>query len=181
MSMDNSNEQFDTNSEPRKADVLRAKDIIPPLRTPARPEPDTQQAGQKAPIPPAEVQKQPEKEPDAGSLPEISAEQIKPVEGIPVETTTTEQPKSDIPRFSLADKIMAEQRRITAVRRKGPGQEEIQEQEREVEPVGSTKEHLSPALSEQKQIIAEIVARDIESLCRGDTWGGRKREFQGQE
>ena len=162
-----SNKQSGSDAEQHEADILRAKDIIPPLRA-VSPTPDLQQAGHKAPIPPAEPQKQPEKEPGPGSLPEIRAEQIKPVEGIPVESTTAEQPKSDIPRFNLAEKIMAEQRRITAVRRKGPGQtEEVQEQEREVESGSFTKEQPSPAISEEEQIIAEIVARDIEMLCRG--------------
>ena len=162
-----SNEQFGVDAEQRKSDVLRAKDIIPPLRA-ARQAPDTQQAGQKAPIPPAESQKQPEKEPVPGIVSEIRAEQIKPVEGLQAEATTTEQPKSEIPRFNLAEKIMAEQRRITAVRRKGPGQiEEVQEQEREAESGGGIKEQVPPASSEEEQIIADIVTKDIEKLCRG--------------
>ena len=63
---------------------------------------------------------------------------------------------------------MAEQRRITAVRRKGPGQiEEVQEQEREAESGGGIKEQVPPASSEEEQIIADIVTKDIEKLCRG--------------
>jgi hypothetical protein len=155
--MDNSNEQFSTNSEPRKADVLRARDIIPgvsPYGNVAGQEENLQETGQNNPYPPA--------------LPKT-----------PVET---DQKTSEIPKFNLAEEIMAEHRRITAIRRKGPGEkEEGQKQERESNPAGDTIGQPRPALSEQKQIIAEIVARDIESLCRGDTWGGQKQEFQGQE
>ncbi|MHC4086335.1 MAG: hypothetical protein ACYSU5_14160, partial [Planctomycetota bacterium] len=72
--------------------------------------------------------------------------------------------------------------KITAIRRKGPGEkDEAQKQEQESEPGGDTTGQPKPALSEQKQIIAEIVARDIESLCNGGTWIGQKQELQGQE
>ena len=134
--------QFDADTEQRKEGVLRAKDIIPPLRTTSGPEAVPHEPGQNTPAPPAEA--------------EISVE--------------TEQRRSEIPRFNLAEEIMAEQRRITAVRRKGPGQtDEAQKQVQEVEPVSDTKEQMSAELSEQEQIIVEIVARDVERLCRGGT------------
>ena len=155
--MDNSNEQLNTNGEPRKADVLRARDIIPgapPYGNIAGQEGNLQKTAQNDPSPTA-------------------------VTKTPVETN----PKTiEIPKFNLAEEIMAEHRRITAIRRKGPGEkEEGQKQERESEPAGDTIGQPSPALSEQMQIIAEIVTRDIERLCRGSTWGGQKQEFQGQE
>ena len=75
----------------------------------------------------------------------------------------------DIPRFDLAEDIMAEQRRLTAVRRKGPGGPE---------PVNLTP---SPGLRSSQSrhtfsegfndisdpIIADIVTRDIERFCSG--------------
>ena len=67
-----SNEQFGVDAEQRKSDVLRAKDIIPPLRAPADSSAVSQQACQGSPPPPAEPQKQPEKEPVPGIVPEIS-------------------------------------------------------------------------------------------------------------
>lgn len=162
--------QFDADTEQRKEGVLRAKDIIPALKAPTRPASASQEPSKNIPAPPAEPQKQPEKEPGPGSVPEIRAQQIKPVEGIEAEVIKTEQRRSEIPRFNLAEKIMAEQRRITAVRRKGPGQtDEAQKQVQEVESVSETKEQLSAELSEQEQIIVEIVARDVERLCRGET------------
>jgi hypothetical protein len=73
---------------------------------------------------------------------------------------------------------MAEHRRITAVRRKAPGEKaEIQNRERETEPAKNTAGQPKPVLTEQRQIIAEIVTRDIEMLCRGVTRIGRKQEF----
>jgi hypothetical protein len=134
--------QFDADTEQREEGVLRAKDIIPALRTTHGPEAVPHEPGQNTPPPPAEA--------------ETSVE--------------TEQRRSEIPRFDLAEKIMAEQRKITAIRRKGPGQtDEAQNQLQEVGSVSDTKEQMSADLSEQEQIIAEIVARDVERLCRGET------------
>lgn len=146
MSNANNDEQFDANSELRKADVLRGRDIIPgspPYGNKTGQEENLQETTQNDPYPPAEA--------------ETSLE--------------TEQRRSEIPRFNLAEKIMAEQRRITAVRRKGPGQtDEAQKQEREAESAGHTIGQPTAALSEQEQIIVEIVARDVERLCLGETF-----------
>jgi len=75
----------------------------------------------------------------------------------------------DIPKFDLAKEILAEQRKITAMRRKAPGRQG------EVESISYAAERSKPALyqttagafaqtSEQEQIISDIVARDIEEL-----------------
>jgi hypothetical protein len=162
-----SNKQSGSDSEQRNADVLRAKDIIPPLKAPAGPSPDTQQSDQKVPPPPAVPSQSPEQRaaPSSVDLPQPGP---KPASNTAASPLKAEQSKSEVPRFDLAEKIMAEQRRITAVRRKGPGQtEETQEQEREAEPGVGIKEQVPIGLSEEKQIIAEIVARDIERFCRG--------------
>ena len=137
--------------------------------------------------------------------------------------------RGEIPKFDLAEQILAEQRKITAIRRKAPGKPQrlpslappllsatadkgvtrVQAQdgdagkktesrpsdgrgepparEREAESIGYT---INPArqktggvkqppltLSEQGQIIAEIVARDIEKLRRGDISSLRKQDF----
>jgi len=168
--MDNSNEQFDANSLQRKADVLRGRDIIPSYKNRTGQEPDSQQTGTNVPLPPAEAEVSVEQEHGQGNVPEVRVEQIKPAEDISAEAAKTEQQKREIPRFDLAEDIMAEHRRITAIRRKAPGEkDEAQRQEQEAESAGHTIGQPSPALSEQEQIIAEIVRRDIERLCRGGT------------
>ncbi|MGB7583000.1 MAG: hypothetical protein WBL85_11210 [Sedimentisphaerales bacterium] len=70
---------------------------------------------------------------------------------------------TDIPHFDLAEDIMVEHRRLTAERRRGPG--------------GSAPAEKKPFLSRYgfsegfnaagDPVIADIVARDIELLCRG--------------
>jgi hypothetical protein len=98
---------------------------------------------------------------------------------------------SEIPTFDLAEQIMAEHRKATAVKRKGPGkmarppkkQHPAESITRNVmlgqgydsllgaccslyEPQESSPEALAPA--GPQQVIAEIVARDIENLCLGN-------------
>ena len=79
--------------------------------------------------------------------------------------------KSDIPQFDLANDIMAEQRKITAVRRKGPGSKPPAAKEKEpaTEKVApNTKPVQVPApMAHADKIIADIVRRDIERLCKG--------------
>jgi hypothetical protein len=63
---------------------------------------------------------------------------------------------------------MAEQRKITSIRRKAPGQKtKIPDSQTRIESTGYVVEP-TRALSKKERIIAEIVARDIEKLYRGD-------------
>jgi hypothetical protein len=79
------------------------------------------------------------------------------------------QKKSEIPKFDLADHIMSEQRKTAAIKRKGPGR--INKADNHKKDIQSTGYNIKPQplLSQQEKIIAEIVARDIQNLCRGDT------------
>jgi len=82
--------------------------------------------------------------------------------------TSLPQQKHEVPRFDLAEEILAEQRKITAVKRKAPGKKSgHSSQQQQVQSIGYDIEEPMPALSEQQQIVAEIVARDIGKLCRG--------------
>jgi hypothetical protein len=94
----------------------------------------------------------------------------------------------DIPRFDLAEDIMAEQRRLTAIRRKGPltddrspgfaslhsprfageaGQDEQRTENRNPSSVISSQATAQSYISLWDPIIADIVAKDIERLCSG--------------
>jgi len=172
VSMDNSNGQFDTDMEQGKPDIIRERDIIPgvpsPYKNTTQQEAGSPQTSENEPPPPAVPQMSPEKEHGGGNVSESQVEQIKPVEDVPAAPIKTEQQKSEIPRFDLAEKIMVKQRRITAISRKAPGQrDEAQSQQPKVESTGHTVGQPSPALPEQEHIIAEIVARDIEKFVRG--------------
>jgi len=73
--------------------------------------------------------------------------------------------RNRIPRFDLAEQIMAEQRKSVSVMRKGPARRiRDPKQAGKVDPiihaVGLQGVSLGP-----EHVIAEIVARDIERLC----------------
>jgi hypothetical protein len=74
----------------------------------------------------------------------------------------------EIPKFDLAEQIMAEQRKVAAMRRKGPGRK-TNAVKREIPgpviPVCAPEPVI--VSSQAEQIIAEIVARDIRQLCGG--------------
>jgi len=81
----------------------------------------------------------------------------------------TMQDTSEIPKFDLAEQIMAEHRKITAVRRKGPGKKA--KAPKKPHPAESIARNVKPGQISlgPEQVIAEIVARDIENLCIGNT------------
>jgi len=80
----------------------------------------------------------------------------------------TAQKEGEIPKFDLADHIMSEQRKTAAIKRKGPGR--INKAINHKQDSRTTGYYIKqqPMLSQQERIIAEIVARDIQNLCRGD-------------
>ncbi len=114
---------------------------------------------------------------------------------LPAEPSGAVQEANEIPRFDLSEQIMAEQRKITAIRRKAPGRPQrlpsqdgaagkktkAPDQQPQAQSTGYTIKQppstrtsqrsaasQSSILSEQEQIFAEIVARDIEKLYRRD-------------
>jgi hypothetical protein len=216
------------NSDKRDdSDVLRAQDIVPPYNEKVH----LKQESKKTETDKREdtlSQNQPRKSsediasPLAGKKAEGSGDE-------PAEAIDVENKEGGIPKFDLAKQILAEQRRVTAVRRKAPpktgpvrGPKEkysngggvrkagvaspgkktepllvqgqkverdaitacvgtslpagrkaglpLQKQgqkknEMGAEPIGYTIKQPPPVPSEHEQIIAEIVARDIERLC----------------
>ncbi|MHC4148348.1 MAG: hypothetical protein ACYSR5_02570 [Planctomycetota bacterium] len=79
----------------------------------------------------------------------------------------SEQKRPEVPRFDLTEEIMAEQRKVTAIKRKGPGEKgTVSKAERQAGAVGYKIGHPRKVAGEESRLIAEIVARDIEMLCR---------------
>lgn len=146
--------------------ALRADDIVPPYNKAVSQKRISQnkQTRKRETVSSQNQQKQPpEKE-----LSQIVLNKAKRAEELSVEPVDAVQQTNEIPKFDLAEQILAEQRKIASVRRKGPiKRHEAPKQEQQVESIGLTIK--PPILSEQEQIIAQIVARDIEKLCRGNT------------
>ena len=88
---------------------------------------------------------------------------------------TTESPDAllettEIPKFDLAEQIMAEQRKVTAIRRKAPGKKtKAPDLQPRIQSTGCAIRQQARTLPEKELIIAEIVTRDIEKLYRGDS------------
>jgi hypothetical protein len=75
---------------------------------------------------------------------------------------------NDIPTFDLAEQIMAEQRKMSAVKRKGPGKMTKPPKKQHPAELIARKIVPGPVLSGPQQVITEIVARDIENLRMGN-------------
>ena len=191
--MNNSNqkENLDADILKCKEDILRARDIIPPYSEKPRRELRPQETDENrtssgnATEASAKTEETVKQNLQAPKL--DKAEQGTDTSSIPVETIdskvadpptlavvnskekgTKEQGK--IPKFDLAEEIMAEHRKITANRRAAPGSK-AEVRDKKLEGGLRTRTLVQPtsALSGKKQVIAEIVARDIEKLCRGGT------------
>ena len=81
---------------------------------------------------------------------------------------------AEVPQFNLAEQMLADKRRTTSHLRKGPAGKTASpvskppEPKRQSSDVGTHRiERAIPESSEKQQIIAEIVARDIERLRKG--------------
>jgi hypothetical protein len=158
------NEQIDADILQCKEDVLRARDIMPPYDKKPRPKAKSQETGEKTS---QSVKK--------GETTLDDTSQI-PIETIASKAAAPAEPgrgKTEIPKFDLAEDIMAEQRKVTSIRRKAPGKKPAaQSHERKVVSTSYKTVQQAPSLSKQDEIITEIVARDIARLCGGNTSGG---------
>ena len=158
MSSTDNNKQDDTN-------VFRVEDIVPPYNKERNCAQDlpTMKAGQRKDVPSQNGQDQTLKE----VVPPLFTSQVEHTENAATESAGVVRKSSEIPKFDLAEQIMAEQRKITAIRRKAPGQKtKAPDQRPRIESTGYAIEPPRPTLSERDLIIAEIVARDIEKLYR---------------
>jgi hypothetical protein len=87
--------------------------------------------------------------------------------------------RRQVPRFDLAEQIMAEQRKNSAIRRKAPGVKDSSIEEQKNSNYKPTYQSKQEPICEEEQffsakqeIIAIIVKRDIERLCKnGDSRG----------
>jgi hypothetical protein len=125
-------------------DILRAEDVVPPYNT-------QKHSGQSF----------------KDESPSLNANQLPHTGKDTTEPDHIVRKVSEIPKFDLAEQIMAEQRKITAIRRKAPGRKpKVHDKQPPIQSIGSTFELPVRALTEKDLVITEIVARDIEKLYR---------------
>jgi len=151
----------------REGDVLRAEDIVPPYGEDAgrNGSPQKAKTGGNEALPSQKKGRQVSagKSPVAGRA---------PAKGRGAGTQAVARQGSEIPTFDLGQQILAEQRKVAAVKRKGPGMRGAAPvRVPQAQPASDADGRPGAELSEQDQIITEIVARDIGRLCRGDAAG----------
>lgn len=159
MSEAEDNKPVDADILKSKADILGARDIVPRC--------DKKRTQKKSPTHTTEdsvlhkaadeKDKQPQKGPGKAGVQELPQ----------IEEPQAEPKKSQIPRFDLTDKILAEQRRVTAVKRKAPGSEVIGQERPKTIAADTAAGQPKSSASSEDAIIFEIVARDIKRLCHG--------------
>jgi hypothetical protein len=151
----------------RDGGVLRAEDIVPPYGEDAgrNGSPQKAKTGGNEALPSQKKGKQVSagKSPVAGRT---------PAKGRGAGTQDEVRQGSEIPTFDLGQQILAEQRKVAAVRRMGPGMRGAAPGKiPQVQPASGADGRPGAELSERDPIVAEIVARDIGRLCRGDAAG----------
>ncbi|MBN1362457.1 MAG: hypothetical protein JW993_17810 [Sedimentisphaerales bacterium] len=134
--------------------VLRAMDVIPPFG------PSNTQAGHGA---------------DSARRASLSAKRQRPARDQAPGGAASRKPeeaaieRTTVPEFDLGEKILAEQRRMTAKKRRAPGTPEGKQSSPVIESSVPSRTPLALPCAEDlvqlQRIVAEIVARDIERLC----------------
>ena len=151
---------FDRKDEVEADSVLRAADVVPPFRGMVRRSSDYSAGMERRVSVPsaardADGRSGTERVGRAGSAGKGLDEAGPPSGG-----------RVDIPQFDLAENILAEQRRLNARRRKGPGRYE----EGKTKPADVDRQTGVVAwpgdVQELHHVVADIVARDIERLCK---------------
>jgi len=106
---------------------------------------------------------------------------IPPYKVQPAQTSASqaEQREHEIPRFNLAEEIMAEQRKVAAVKRKAPSRNGVIpiRPQSKTESVRHTVMPPTMLLFNQQQAITEIVARDIAQMRR-DFVSSQRQSFR---
>ncbi|MBW7991537.1 MAG: hypothetical protein FVQ84_16210 [Planctomycetes bacterium] len=135
------------NNKQDDVDVLRAENILPPYNKEKHREQSLKE-----------------------TTPSLSASRPQQTDIAATEPGEVALEASEIPKFDLAEQIMAEQRKVTAIRRKAPGKKtKAPDLQPRMQSTGCAIKQPAPTLSKKGRIIAEIVARDIEKLYRGDS------------
>lgn len=139
--------------------VLRAMDVIPPFG-------DDSGNGGAAGEPVSDEPARPRIQPWTRPQPRTA------VPREPDPPSRCEEPARHIPTFDLGEKILAEQRRMTARKRKAPGGAHIDTSEVPPPSVAALPSPYAVEAAAQdalqlEQLVAEIVARDIDRLCSG--------------
>jgi hypothetical protein len=150
-------DEMSHSDKPRRSKTLRATDVIPPFDRSGSPSDHGRTDAEQPQAPPSE----------AGANEGGTESSLAP--GNPGATAEPSPAACvEIPTYDLAENILAEQRRAAGRRRRGPGRTEDEPiaSARATEVKASVSDLASQDLLELQRVVAEIVARDIQQLCR---------------
>ena len=148
-------DEKENSTKPKRTRVLRATDVIPPFDKLPDGADGIDREGPGFPAgPSSDSNTRGESDLTAGGTPDA---------GPPLVAD------AKIPKYDLAENILAEQRRVAARRRRSPSQAQPVAVSQSNGAGPSLAELPSDDLPELQRIVAEIVARDIDRLCRRPT------------
>jgi hypothetical protein len=153
------NEKLDDDILRSREDIMRAKDIMPPFdkKTPFFDE--TKDINEIVP-PLGNGNIRVEKTANTSPAAEQQEEEIV-IENI-------NEPKAEIPRFDLAEEIMAQQRKVTAEKRRFRGRPNVNIQEKRSSSAEPQVQFVARNTHEEEKLIREIVARDIANFLNSN-------------
>ena len=156
--------EIDGNGKSKPARVLRAEDVIPPFDEDSSPAHESD-SGLEGPTLAQAREKQPKRERKTPHPPETGSD------GAAMRLMKQPPAIPEIPTFDLAEHILAEHRRGASRRRRAPSQVPAEPKATPEPPAGRTHVIELPSPPSQEsldlhQVVADIVARDIERLCR---------------
>lgn len=152
--------EFDWKTEAAAARVLRAADVMPPFNGAA-----PRLSNRSAEFEPASARS--DRKEATSEQGKGRAHSLDFARGPKDDVAPPPADGAEIPKFDLAENILAEQRRVSARKRKGPGQsDDVPVETGGAGRKGSVGEPLPEEPAELQRIVAEIVARDIERLCK---------------
>ena len=149
------------NARRKRTRVLRAADVIPPFEKNVEPPGEGRAGTERRRLVSPEPSEA--RQDVTGSL----AVAVGPT-GTALESAERRPEGTEIPSYDLAANILAEQRRVASRRRRAPGPPDDKPvlSRAGLGPKVPTPPSPPQTVTELQRVVAEIVARDIERLCR---------------
>ena len=155
--MGHNDEKIDDDILKAKENILRARKAVSHNRRPSNKDSDKSVSG-------SDSVKGSEKKP-AQNIPQEPSPMMKAVVDANKQKSTDHE-ASSVPKFDVARKILAQQRKTTASKRKAPIKIQM-DKTRQEQKILTRKDQIDYTRPGYNNLVAEIVARDINRLSRG--------------
>ena len=160
--MGHNDEKIDDDILKAKENILRARKAASRNRQPSNKDSDKSVSS-------SDSVKGPERKP-AQNIPQEPSPMMKAVVNANKQKSTDRE-ASGVPKFDVARKILAQQRKTTASKRKAPVKIQM-DKTRQEQKILTRKDQIDYTRPGYNNLVAEIVARDIKKLSRGKALAG---------